>query len=85
MTLVLPGEPPKRAKQLYRWLYGNRKWIRNLDQADSDASAFSGAFKAKVWLWHVDASSASPESETGIHFGSRVACMAPRGLPLIGC
>ncbi|KAG2436286.1 hypothetical protein HXX76_006597 [Chlamydomonas incerta] len=42
------GEPPKRAKQLYRWLYGNRRWIRDLDQADSDAQAFSGAFKAKV-------------------------------------
>ncbi|EFJ46352.1 hypothetical protein VOLCADRAFT_105556, partial [Volvox carteri f. nagariensis] len=42
------GEPAKRAKQLYRWLYGNRKWIRNLDQADGDPQAFSAAFKAKV-------------------------------------
>ncbi|GFR46078.1 hypothetical protein Agub_g7545 [Astrephomene gubernaculifera] len=42
------GEPPKRARQLYRWLYGNRKWIRSLDEADSDPQAFSAAFKAKV-------------------------------------
>ncbi|GIL77975.1 hypothetical protein Vretimale_7376 [Volvox reticuliferus] len=43
------GEPPKRAKQLYRWLYGNRKWIRNLDQADGDPQAFSSEFKSKVF------------------------------------
>ncbi|GLC46808.1 hypothetical protein PLESTB_001801100 [Pleodorina starrii] len=42
------GESTKRAKQLYRWLYGNRKWIRNLDQADGDPQAFSAAFKSKV-------------------------------------
>ncbi|KXZ48715.1 hypothetical protein GPECTOR_26g618 [Gonium pectorale] len=45
---VSVGEPPKRARQLFRWLYGNKKWIRNLDQADSDAQAFGAAFKAKV-------------------------------------
>ncbi|GLI63461.1 hypothetical protein VaNZ11_006434 [Volvox africanus] len=43
------GEPAKRAKQLYRWLYGTRKWIRNLDEADGDPQAFSAEFKSKVF------------------------------------
>ncbi|KAG2493191.1 hypothetical protein HYH03_008611 [Edaphochlamys debaryana] len=40
------GESPRRGKQLYRSLY--RRWIRNLDEEDSAAQAFSAAFKAKV-------------------------------------
>ncbi len=47
-VLCTAGEPVRRARQLYRWLYGRGKWIRSLDQADGDPQAFSAAFKAKV-------------------------------------
>jgi hypothetical protein len=42
------GEPPKRARQLWRWMYADRKWVRSLDEADDDAQRFSKAFKATV-------------------------------------
>ena len=42
------GETSRRAHHLYRWLYGNGRWIRSLDEADADAHSFSKSFKDKV-------------------------------------
>ncbi|KAL6757909.1 hypothetical protein V8C86DRAFT_3018516 [Haematococcus lacustris] len=43
------GEPPKRAKQLLKALYGKGRWVRRLEEMDNDpAMAFSAQFKAKV-------------------------------------
>lgn len=48
-SMLSAGEAPKRAKQLFRALYGNGHWIRDLDQMDRNtAAAYSAAFKAKV-------------------------------------
>ncbi|MDO7785485.1 hypothetical protein QPL65_25025, partial [Escherichia coli] len=42
------GEPAKRAKQLWRWLYADRKWGRSLAEADDSSLRFSNAFKRTV-------------------------------------
>lgn len=50
MTLasVLPGEIDRRGPQLWRWLYGDGKWLQDLDEADGWPDSFSKAFKGKV-------------------------------------
>lgn len=45
------GEPPRRAMQLWRWLYGGMRpgtYMRQLEDADGDAQSFSAVFKAKL-------------------------------------
>lgn len=47
------GESPRRARQLFRALYGNSLWIRDLSEMDHNTSAaYSAVFKAKVWVNH---------------------------------
>lgn len=45
---VAEPSPAKRAAQMFRWMYGNGRWVRSLDHADDKDQAFSKAFKAKV-------------------------------------
>lgn len=49
------GEPPKRAKQLMKAMYGSGKWVADLSQVDTldPPATFSAAFKAKVCLYCV--------------------------------
>jgi hypothetical protein len=42
------GEPAKRARQLWRFLYANHRWGRALSEADDSTLAFSNAFKRTV-------------------------------------
>ena len=42
------AEDPKRARQLYSWMYGPGRLVRSLDEADGHARGFSVAFKNKV-------------------------------------
>jgi hypothetical protein len=48
VALEPAGEPPRRAKQMYQWMYGSGKWARSLDEADGSPQSFSAAFKTKV-------------------------------------
>lgn len=42
------GEPAKRARQLWRFLYANHRWGRALSEADDSSLRFSSAFKRTV-------------------------------------
>jgi hypothetical protein len=46
---VNAGEAPKRARQLYKAMYGTGRWVQNLSEVDGSSSiAFSAAFKDKA-------------------------------------
>ncbi|KAF6266180.1 hypothetical protein COO60DRAFT_1633214 [Scenedesmus sp. NREL 46B-D3] len=42
------GHGSKRASQLWRAIYGDKSWIRSMDDADASAHRFAAAFKAVV-------------------------------------
>jgi hypothetical protein len=44
------GEDPRRATQLWRWMYADRKWLRSLEDAPAGSvqNGFSDAFRAKA-------------------------------------
>jgi 23S rRNA (adenine2503-C2)-methyltransferase len=43
-----PGHDSKRASQLWKAMYGDKSWIRSLNDADASAHRFATAFKAAV-------------------------------------
>jgi adenine C2-methylase RlmN of 23S rRNA A2503 and tRNA A37 len=48
LTFIAAGFDSKRAGQLWKAIYGDKSWIRSLDDTDASAHRFALAFKAAV-------------------------------------